>query len=318
MLSTAPQVTTGLGYQILRNPPIKGVYIPAEEATGNAYWTLDCCRLVIETLQPFVAAAGDGLKFKPAHLESTALVLNAHIVHGGRKSAKGVKQKVAELNGIYSVITYVKGLSGLTWSDVHSASITPADESVWKDITKHHPAATPFCNQGWDLYENFATLKPPKPKGSHVYRASSGARGPTQNSAAPPPSELAPSQTVNSCALTPPPLITLDAQPPQSPSPLPATPPPVVPSVPKRIRSPSVNNVTVTATPFSKRPRTNTTHDALSHLGDSIEKFGMNVEQSATCMAAARTSQPGLESSPLRRTHASRMVQEKEQWLTED
>ena len=95
-------------------------------------------------------------------------------------------------------MTYLKDHSGLTWSETHGASITAADETVWADIIKKHPAASPFRNQGWALYDLVSALKPAKPKGSHVYRASSGIHGQTETSAPPPPSKTAPPQSSTS------------------------------------------------------------------------------------------------------------------------
>ena len=67
-----------------------------------------------------------------------------------------------QLQSIYAVVTYLKNHSGLTWSETHGASITAADETVWADIIKKHPAASPFCNHSWALYDLVSALKPPQ------------------------------------------------------------------------------------------------------------------------------------------------------------
>ena len=87
----------GLGYKIIRYPSPASVFLSVEQASGNAVWTLDCCKLALEILKEHIAAAGDDLKFKPAHLSATVEVLNRCIIQGGLKIAKGLKAKIAEV-----------------------------------------------------------------------------------------------------------------------------------------------------------------------------------------------------------------------------
>ena len=102
-----PTRSGGLGYKIIRYPPPPGVFLSVEQASGNAVWTLDCCKLALETLKEHVAAAGDGLKFKPAHLSATVEVLNRCIIQGGLKTAKGLKAKIAEVYSMSSSLFFI-------------------------------------------------------------------------------------------------------------------------------------------------------------------------------------------------------------------
>ncbi|KAJ7897025.1 hypothetical protein B0H13DRAFT_1556885, partial [Mycena leptocephala] len=164
----SPAGHSGLGYRHIDNITVDNhpPYLPREEVRGsaNAQWVLTDLINMVNFLESHVA--GDGNKYKAPVLRELTNHLNDHIVVGGFKKQNGVKQKLAEVMGIYRGVSYLKTRSGGTWDDDFGANvITQTEADIWDSIVLSRPECAPFRNQGWLLYPFFERLDPAKPKG---------------------------------------------------------------------------------------------------------------------------------------------------------
>ena len=67
-------------------------YLDPKLASGYAVWTIQDVIVLITFLQAYVP--GDGHKFKPAVLVAAADHLNQHLIKGGIKKEKGVRDEL--------------------------------------------------------------------------------------------------------------------------------------------------------------------------------------------------------------------------------
>ncbi|KAF8905169.1 hypothetical protein CPB85DRAFT_1159629, partial [Mucidula mucida] len=110
-------------------------YLTAPEAGKNAFWTINCCKLLLEFLTPRIPAAGDNNKFKTVDLNAAAAFLNEHCVRGGPKTQKSVNNKLSDLQKIASAVEYLSEVSGMTYTEEYGLNIVTSTESViWDGI----------------------------------------------------------------------------------------------------------------------------------------------------------------------------------------
>ncbi|KIK58104.1 hypothetical protein GYMLUDRAFT_246474 [Collybiopsis luxurians FD-317 M1] len=92
---------------------------------------------------------GNGHKFKAPVLNAAAAHMNQHLIKGGAKKAKGIKDKVRDLLAIDDAVVDLKTqVSGLHWDDSLGMNIELEEEEIWGRIIAKHPNCTPFNQQG--------------------------------------------------------------------------------------------------------------------------------------------------------------------------
>ncbi|KAJ3738763.1 hypothetical protein EV360DRAFT_58102, partial [Lentinula raphanica] len=159
-------VGRGIGYKPLPDVSRHSThtYLDSKTVKGYAIWTLQDVIVLIAFLKDHVP--GDGHKFKPAVLSGAETHLNQHLIKGGLKKAKGIKDKIRDLLAIYDAVMYLKTqVSGVHWDDVLGMDIGPEEEEIWEGIVAKHPDCAPFKHAGWEIFNDIAELKPSKPKG---------------------------------------------------------------------------------------------------------------------------------------------------------
>ena len=94
----------GIGYKVFENVSrvSQHDYLDSKKATGYAIWTIQDVIVLITFLKAHVP--GNGHKFKAPVLNAAAAHLNQHLIKGGAKKPKGIKDKVRDVCLVFCAV----------------------------------------------------------------------------------------------------------------------------------------------------------------------------------------------------------------------
>ncbi|KAF8210695.1 hypothetical protein K438DRAFT_1710274 [Mycena galopus ATCC 62051] len=162
----------------LQNVPPDGG--PAPQESKCVYTLFDTNKMMNEFIDRG-AECGDGAHFKIATCNTVAVTFNPP-AKGAPKTGKSVKNKYDKFKLQWDKVIKINNNSGwpptklvILLVKVLGANITSERASVWDDWVLKNPKVKPFCNTGFDFYDQFDIIVPlvsAIPCGHHVYRAS--------------------------------------------------------------------------------------------------------------------------------------------------